>query len=65
MANEQAEKLSISLPSSLLKEIDQKAASWFTSRSGAIARIYLEWRQANQPQVPAAIESPIAEVSQC
>lgn len=49
--DELAEKITISVPPSLLKEIDQQAAAWFTTRSGAVTRIYLEWRQANIRQL--------------
>lgn len=35
----------ITMPDEVLNEIDQVADAWFTTRSKAIVRIYLEWKQ--------------------
>ena len=38
-------RIGIALPDEVLVEIDEVADSWFTDRSKAIVRIYLEWKQ--------------------
>lgn len=38
-------KFGVSIPDEIVTEIDQVADSWFTDRSKAIVRIYLEWKQ--------------------
>jgi predicted transcriptional regulator len=59
--------LSFSLPDDIAEELDQLVEKWRGSRSAAITRIYLEWKQANRPQLPLAevpAEAPeVAEVT--
>jgi hypothetical protein len=61
--SEKAEKVTITLPALILEGIDQVADSWFTSRSAALTRIYLEWKQANRPQLPTPETVEPAEVT--
>lgn len=35
----------VSIPDEVLSEIDEVAKGWFTNRSKALVRIYLEWKQ--------------------
>lgn len=42
----------ISLPEEIINEIDRVAAGWFSNRSDAIVRIYQEWKQLRQNQLP-------------
>lgn len=40
----------ISIPEEVLNELDVVAKSWFTDRSKAIVRIFIEWKQLqNEP----------------
>jgi len=68
MAKEETlEKVSISISSIILGEIDQIAKELFASRSAVFTRIYLEWKQANRPQLPglAPTEAPQKEAEKC
>lgn len=51
-------KIAISMPDEVLEEIDQVADEWFTSRSQAIVRIYLEWKRLRA-------EKPERELVEC
>lgn len=42
----------VSIPDEVLSEIDEVAKGWFTNRSKALVRIYLEWKQLQVAQFP-------------
>lgn len=42
----------VSIPDEVLNEIDEVAKGWFTNRSKALVRIYLEWKQLKSAQFP-------------
>jgi metal-responsive CopG/Arc/MetJ family transcriptional regulator len=53
----------ISMPDELATELDTIAKQWYTNRSSALTRIFLEWKQSrttpsetDQPSVPKANE---------
>jgi metal-responsive CopG/Arc/MetJ family transcriptional regulator len=54
LTDEKATPITITFFPSLLEEVDRQAEQWFTNRSAAFTRIYLEWREANmrQAQLP-------------
>lgn len=59
--------LSFSIPDDIAEELDRLAEKWRGSRSAAITRIYLEWKEANRPQLPAlteTVEAPAEVVTQ-
>lgn len=54
----------ISLPEEIMGELDRVAAQWFSNRSDTIVRIFLEWKQLRQAQLPLAALLPEDEQSQ-
>lgn len=40
------EKISISIPTQILAQVDHRAGQWCTNRSAAITRIFQEWLAA-------------------
>lgn len=53
MAKEElSEKISITVPPAILREIDELVRDWYSSRSGVFTRVYLEWKQSNLRQLP-------------
>lgn len=53
----------VSIPDELAAEIDAKAAEWYSNRSQAITRIFLEWKQLRTRQgvLPLVVEDPTEE----
>ena len=42
----------VSMPDVLAEELDSIAEKWFSNRSNAITRIFLEWQQFQVEQLP-------------
>lgn len=56
--------LSFSLPDDIAEELDQWVEKWRGSRSAALTRIYLEWKQAQHPQLPGLTVPEVPESSE-
>jgi metal-responsive CopG/Arc/MetJ family transcriptional regulator len=66
MAKDTVEKstpITITFPPSLIEEVDEQARKWFTNRSAAFTRIYLEWKQANMRQLTLAEASEMEKAA--
>jgi metal-responsive CopG/Arc/MetJ family transcriptional regulator len=61
LTDEKATPITITFFPSLLEEVDRQAEQWFTNRSAAFTRIYLEWKQANMRQLTLTETTPEVE----
>ena len=53
-------KFGVSIPSDLADELDEITAKWYTNRSQAIVRIFLEWKDCQKLHITAPVVSELA-----